>query len=180
MKWMTGFFNIHSDVIKWKHFPRYWLFVRGIHRSPVNSPDKGQWRGALMFSMICVWINNIGKQSWGWWFETPSHPLWRHCNVDRIQWTQRYNEVVITLKDVALTLLLSVLRYWRFHAIWDIVSLALVIAADNGTQHISSTFTEVLKIISMCEKLWTFKFEVWFSSEIDWTNVLKNNKKQLI
>ena len=46
-----------DDVIKWKHFPRYWPFVRGIHRSPVNSPHKGQWRGALMFSLICVWIN---------------------------------------------------------------------------------------------------------------------------
>ena len=33
---------IHDDVIKWKHFPRYWSFVRGIHRSPVNSPRKGQ------------------------------------------------------------------------------------------------------------------------------------------
>ena len=27
-------------------------------RSPVNSPHKGQWRGALMFSLIDVWINN--------------------------------------------------------------------------------------------------------------------------
>ena len=25
--------------------------------SPVNSPHKGQWRWALMFSFICVWIN---------------------------------------------------------------------------------------------------------------------------
>ena len=45
---------VHDDVIKWKHFPRYW--------SPVNSPHKGQWRGALMFSLICVgingWVNN--------------------------------------------------------------------------------------------------------------------------
>ena len=49
--------TIHDDVIKWKHFPRYWPFVRGIHRSPANSPHKGQWRGALMFSLICVWIN---------------------------------------------------------------------------------------------------------------------------
>ena len=49
--------QIHDDVIKWKHFPRYWPFVRGIHRSPVNSPRKGQWRGTLMFSLICVWIN---------------------------------------------------------------------------------------------------------------------------
>ena len=27
------------------------------HRSPLNSSDKGQWRGALMFSVICAWIN---------------------------------------------------------------------------------------------------------------------------
>ena len=46
----------HDGVIKWKHFPCYWPFVRGIHRSPVNSPHKGQRRGALMFSLICVWI----------------------------------------------------------------------------------------------------------------------------
>ena len=37
--------------MKWKYFPRYWPFVPGIHRSPVNSPHKGQWRGALMFSL---------------------------------------------------------------------------------------------------------------------------------
>ena len=37
-------------------FP-YWPFVRGIHRWPVYSPHKGQWRAALMFSLICSWIN---------------------------------------------------------------------------------------------------------------------------
>ena len=47
----------HDDVIKWKHFPRYWPFVRGIPRSRVNSPHKGQWRGAFMSSLICAWIN---------------------------------------------------------------------------------------------------------------------------
>ena len=44
---------IHVDVINWKHFPRYWPFVRGIHRSP----HKGQWRRALMFSLMWAWIN---------------------------------------------------------------------------------------------------------------------------
>ena len=52
----------HDDVIKWRHFPRFLPFVRGIHRSPVNSPHKGQWCGALMFSLICSsingWVNN--------------------------------------------------------------------------------------------------------------------------
>ena len=47
----------HDDVIKWKHFPRNWPFVRRIPRSPVNSPHKGQWRGALMFTLICARIN---------------------------------------------------------------------------------------------------------------------------
>ena len=47
----------HDDVNKWKHFPRNRPFVRGIHQPPVNSQHKGQWRGALMFTLICVWIN---------------------------------------------------------------------------------------------------------------------------
>ena len=45
----------HDDVIKWKHFPCYWP-------SLVNSLHKGQWRGALLFSLICTringWVNN--------------------------------------------------------------------------------------------------------------------------
>ena len=52
----------YDGVIKWKHFPRYLPFVRGIHRSPVNFSHKGQWRGALMFSLIYAringWVNN--------------------------------------------------------------------------------------------------------------------------
>ena len=48
----------HDDVIKWKYFPRYWSYVRGIHLAPVVPPHKGQWRGALMFSLICAWTNS--------------------------------------------------------------------------------------------------------------------------
>ena len=49
---------ISIDVIKWKHFPRYRPFVRGIHRSPVDSLNKGQWHGASMFSLFCAWTND--------------------------------------------------------------------------------------------------------------------------
>ena len=80
---MAGGFRPCDDVIKCKHFPRYWPFVWGAHRSLVNSPHKGQWRGALMFSLIGVWIKQLSKQSWGWSFETPSRPLWRHCNAQK-------------------------------------------------------------------------------------------------
>ena len=61
----------HDDVIKWKHFPRYWPFVRGILRSPVNSPHKGQWNGALMFSFNFAWIN-------GWVNNREAGDLRRH------------------------------------------------------------------------------------------------------
>ena len=65
--------------MKWKHFPRNWPFVQGIHRSPVNSPHKGQWRGILMIFFYQHLNKQLSKHWWGWWFETPSHPLWRQC-----------------------------------------------------------------------------------------------------
>ena len=87
-----NFFSVHDNVIKWKHFPRYWPFVRRIHRSSLNPPPpppppppphththKGQWRGALIFSLISAWIN-------GWVNNCEAgdlrlhRPLWRHCN----------------------------------------------------------------------------------------------------
>ena len=70
---------VYDDVIKRKHFPHYWPFVRGIHRSPVNSPHKGQWRGTDVFFDLIL-IKRLRKQWWGWWYETPSRPLWRHCS----------------------------------------------------------------------------------------------------
>ena len=78
-------FSLHHDgVIKWNQFPRYWPFVREIHRSPVNSLHIGQWRGALMFSFICALNKRLSTQSWAWWFEMPSRSLWRHCNDIRV------------------------------------------------------------------------------------------------
>ena len=60
--YFVPFWLSYDDVTKWKHFPCHWPFVRRIHLSPVNSPHKGQWRGALMFSLICAsingWVNN--------------------------------------------------------------------------------------------------------------------------
>ena len=70
----------HDDVNKWKHFPRYWPFVRGIHRSPVKFPTQRPVTRSfdVFFDLrLNKWLS---KQSWGWWFETRSCPLWRHCN----------------------------------------------------------------------------------------------------
>ena len=77
--------TLHDDVIKWKNLPRYWPFVRGIHRSAGNSPVPGELpsqrpvtRSFDVFFYLCL-NKRLSKQSWGWWFEKPSCPLWRHC-----------------------------------------------------------------------------------------------------
>ena len=50
----------YKDMMKWANGSIFRVtgpLCRGIHRSPVNSPHKGQWHGALMFSLTCTWIN---------------------------------------------------------------------------------------------------------------------------
>ena len=76
---------LHDDIIKWKYFPRYWSFVRGIHRSPVNSLHKGQRRGALMFSLISAWIN-------GWQNKRETGDLRRHHHA-------HYDVIVMSLSS---------------------------------------------------------------------------------
>ena len=77
-------FPAHDDVIKWKYFPRNWPFVRGIHRSPAGEfpAQRPVTRIFDVFFDLCL-NKRSSKQSWGWWFETLSRPLWRHCN-DRV------------------------------------------------------------------------------------------------
>ena len=71
------------SVVEWKHFQRYWPFVRGIHRSPMSSPHKGQWRGVSMFYLICVWTN-------GWVNNRDASDLRRH--------RAQYDGTVVTAK----------------------------------------------------------------------------------
>ena len=88
----------HDDVIKWKHFPRFWPIVRGIRRSPVNSPHKGQWRGAFLFAKLTFEMSTAHRQQysfstyeriWLWAHLLPqglgNNPLrWRHNGLDSV------------------------------------------------------------------------------------------------
>ena len=70
-----------DDFIKRKHYPRYWPFVRRIHRSRANSPHKERpvtWSFDVFFD-LCL-NKQLNTQSWGLWFEIPSHPLSRQSN----------------------------------------------------------------------------------------------------
>ena len=52
----------HDDVIKLKHFPRYWPFVQGIHQSPVNSHQHAQRPVTrsfdVFFDLPHGWVNS--------------------------------------------------------------------------------------------------------------------------
>ena len=76
----TEYYFIHDDVIKWKHFPRYWPFLRGITGHRWIPRTKASDAKLYVFSDLRL-HKRFSKQSWGWWFETPLRSLWRHCNV---------------------------------------------------------------------------------------------------
>ena len=123
----------HDDVMKWKHFPRSWSLVRGIHRSPVNSPHKGQWRGALMFSMICPWIN-------GWISDSEAGHrahydatvmLWDR--VTGIKWdTDRHNDEL----GYIINLVLSVHIYFRSRTVYTILLDSIMFEKNRKTTKI--------------------------------------------
>ena len=75
----NDFFTVHDDVIEWKHFPRNWPFMRGTHRSRWIPHTKASDAGFDVFFDLRP-NKRLIKQSWGWWFETRSLSLWRHCN----------------------------------------------------------------------------------------------------
>ena len=57
--------------------------VRGIHRSPGNSPHEGHWRRALMFSLMCAWTNG--------WLNNRDAGDWRLCRTHydvTVRWCQ--------------------------------------------------------------------------------------------
>ena len=74
----------HDDVIKWKHFPRYWSFVRG--NTPITGEFPSQRPVPRSFGVFFDLRLNLrlGKQSWGWWFETLS----RYYDVTVMQWIE--------------------------------------------------------------------------------------------
>ena len=151
MEWYTCICNssasnsvrhfIHDDVIKWKHFPRYWPFVRGIHRSPVNSPHKGQWRGALMFTLICARINGWVKNREAGDLRRYRPPLWRHHNVPHIsQW--RFPHDIIS-KAWCKTTAFPLLTHWEYcslalsHRYVPHISSHVLHVGFNGTHQMS-------------------------------------------
>ena len=71
----------------WRHQVETFSASRAFYagNSPVPGEFPSQRPVTRSFDVFFdLWLNkHLSKQSWGWWFETPSCSLWRHCNVIR-------------------------------------------------------------------------------------------------
>ena len=76
----------HDDVMTWRrechlHETFFALLALCAGNSPVTGEFPTQRPVTRSFDVFFDLLNRrLSKQSWGWWFETPSCPLWRHCN----------------------------------------------------------------------------------------------------
>ena len=75
--------------LSWWHHQRKHQSSASLAICAGNSPVTGEFpahrpvtRSFEVFFDLCL-NKRLSKQSWGWWFETPSHPLWRYCNGNR-------------------------------------------------------------------------------------------------
>ena len=101
-----------DDVIKWKHFALLPFALR-IHRSPVNSAHKGQWCGALVFSLTCAWIN-------GWVNNREAGDLRRHLTHYDVSVMARYQHSKIQgpisiLRSHLTSLRIPIIKVMRSH-----------------------------------------------------------------
>ena len=88
---------IHDDVIKWKHFPCYWPFVRGIHRR-----QRPVARSFDVFFDLRLNLQ-LSKQLRRWWFETLPRSLWHHCN-EFHRFASKLAEIYVKMNIRSLTM----------------------------------------------------------------------------
>ena len=72
---------LHDDVIKWSHFRVTGHLCGGFtdHRWIPHTKACDARSFGVFFDLRLN--KRLSKQpAWGWWFETPSRPLWHHCN----------------------------------------------------------------------------------------------------
>ena len=67
--------------------------------------------------------NRLSKQSWGWWFETQSRPLWRHCSVlNSISLMIRYSWWLVSSPDFLwqdINICVDTWDYWNvLYLVW--------------------------------------------------------------
>ena len=95
--------------------------------SPVTGefPHKGQVTQSFDVFIDLRLNKQLSKQSWGWWFEMPSRPLWRHCNE---KFELRYMAPIrINNEECPTGLILGLFpanERWRYFVMMSLIGLA--------------------------------------------------------
>ena len=77
------------------------------HRGEFPTQRPVTWSFDVLFDIrLNKWMN---KQSWGWWSETPSCSLWRHCNDQSERQNHTYTTYVTS----------SCISWYSNHEGWD-------------------------------------------------------------
>ena len=108
----------HDNVIKWKHFPRYWPFLRGIRRSPVTDEFPSQRPVTRRLDVFLdLRPNRLSKQ-----IETPA--IWdaivlimRHCNMFIWQFLKDSQDTFTNIRQCHFNTATSVVWWivpWRY------------------------------------------------------------------
>ena len=120
---------LHDDVIKWKHFPRYWPFVRGIHLSAVNSHTKASDAEHRCFLWSAPWLN-------GWVNNREAGDLRRHRG--------HYDVIVISSRHDRELSCDNLIMHWNSLTVFRVrtyqVTTNLVIRYCNKSGSCTCTF----------------------------------------
>ena len=91
---ILDFHHISLLMAWWRHQMETFSALLAIcaGNSPVTGEFPAQRPGTPSFDVffdLCL-AKQLSKQGWGWWFETPSCPLWRHRNgMGLIYWSEQ-------------------------------------------------------------------------------------------
>ena len=157
----------HDDVIKWKHFPRYWPFVRGIHRSgdfPAQRPVTRSFD--VFFDLrpnIQYWVNNrevgdLRRHRCQYDVNIMTLPMTRNNFewTSRTRWSQ-FNEISRHFRI-----------YFQITGSWSLIGVSCK-NSFNLSRHLRTTFrlSDILKIvynIMLCldtkiDKMWQKQYK---------------------
>ena len=159
----------------WRHqmetFSALLAICAGIHRSPVISPTKAS-DADLMFSLICVLNKRLSKQWWGWWFKTPSRPLWRHCNaptISAVVATTFYHQISGNVEATKLCYITVSLKFKRDSLSTQQISVTM----PSETTVVASILMTVSRSCGLCHRLYTmliFLYGVLLTQLPPWQN----------
>ena len=142
---MLNYHQWCSVELTWRHqmetFSALLAICAGIHLSPVNSPHKGQWRGALMFSLIFAWMNGwVNTREAGdlrcyhahydvlvMEFRSISHQLPKISILKWITFLLKLQPYVWGTNDLRYWLDILLSLYWGFNA-----ELSYLLSISNG------------------------------------------------